>query len=179
VPTHRFPFREYPRRRPDGVIENDLRPTVDFSVVNGNLDWSADALIDTGSPRTILTHEVGEAIGVPFGLAPTDDCYEHVEMLNSRVAVQRHSVELRLNRWPDLGWRADVWFTMSAWTWKLPVMGIFGVEGFLDRWAVTLLAGRQEFVVEDQAAYEARERPRPTVTGPVPDVEDWWRPTVH
>ena len=143
--AHGFTYRSYPRVK-HGVRKDILRPTVSFTIqLPGGEAWSEDALIDSGSPACLFTHQVGEAIGVRFGRSGAE--YENFEILGRREAAQMERVHVTLGHWPDLSWEMDAWFFLETWDWKLQVGGIFGTEGFLTEWIVTFLRPFNMFVV--------------------------------
>lgn len=155
----------------------------------GDQFWSPDALVDTGSPRTLFKKEVGDAIGLPWHRRHAE--YEQFEMLGESQAAQRETVQLFLNAAPDVRWQADVWFFVEHWDWKLPVSAIFGNDGFFDEWAVTFLRREAQFVVEPVESYRsgraAASPTAPKVGDPyvslpreadMAPAEDWWRPTA-
>lgn len=143
--AHGFTYRSYPRLR-GGVREDVLRPTISFTVeLPGGEAWSEDALIDSGSPACLFTRHVGEAIGVQIGRP--EAVYDNFEILGRQEAAQRERVQVTLNKWPDLSWEMDAWFFVRTWDWRLQVGAIFGTEGFLTEWAVTLLRPLNMFVI--------------------------------
>lgn len=143
--AHGFSYRSYPRLR-GAVREDVLRPTVSFTAqMPGGQAWSEDALIDTGSPACMFTHQVGQAIGVPYQRAGA--VYDNFEILGRQEAAQKERVQVRLGQWPDLSWEMEAWFFVRQWDWRLQVGAIFGTEGFLTEWAVTLLRPLNMFVI--------------------------------
>lgn len=172
---HFFPYRKYPRQRTNGTLVDELRPTVDFTMSLGDVAWSTEALIDTGSPLTLVTHEVGEALGVQY-LRPGAD-HDSVSMLGKTNAVQRETVRITLDRFGhNLAWETDVWFFHQSWDMQLHVGAIFGTAGFLDQWAVTFVRPKEYFVVEELASFELRIPPDTGNLIELPDDDqDWWR----
>jgi hypothetical protein len=174
---HQFPYRKFDRERKDGTLEPILRPTVDYTIRVGDLAWSEDALIDTGSPVTLFTHEVGKALNVPYLQEGSD--YDSFAILGHLQVAQRQRVQLSLNKFPELQWGTDAWFFVRSWDWKLNVGAVFGTAGFLDHWAVTFVKSHDYFVVENLESFE-RRIPPDTVTLTLEEHDqDWWRPTAH
>ena len=175
---HQFPYRAFDRVRDNGVLEQVLRPTVDFTVSYGdNAGWSEDALIDTGSPETLFSHEIGQAISIPF-LAPGSE-YDSFRMLGHLQVAQKARVSLSLNKFPDIRWETDAWFFVEDWDWSLNVGAVFGTHGFLEQWAVTFVKSEDYFVVEDLDGFRTRTPPDVDDLTLARHDQDWWRPGLH
>ena len=163
--AHGFRYRSYERLR-GAEREEVLRPTVSFTIQLPNGEaWSEDALIDTGSPACLFTLHVAEAIGVRIGRPGA--VFDNFEILGRRAAAQKERVRVTLNQWPDLSWDLDAWFFVEDWSWSLQVGGIFGTEGFLTQWAVTMLRPLNMFVIASPDSLWKLERG----TGGRPEVQ--------
>jgi hypothetical protein len=109
-----------------------------------DLSISTKALIDTGSPRTILPRGVGDLLGIEFPRYRTE-ATKKIRLLGQDWAAITETVTLELPPFDDdLTWEAEVDFIVDEY---LP-FALLGYEGFLNRWSVTFNAAFGYFVVE-------------------------------
>ncbi len=150
---HIFPWREE-EASPGGL--RVLRPTVDVLLTYDSFGIATKALIDTGSPRTILPRGVGDALGIDFPRS-TDPNLRHHYLMGRRWPAITVLVLLELPPFSELSWEAEVDFVLEE---DLP-FGLLGFEGFLNRWAVSFNGYHSYFVVEPVEAFEERIPPDP------------------
>lgn len=118
---------------------------MDVQISTGVGATGVKALIDTGAPRTIFPRGIGVLLGVEFPELPMD-CPKKIAVLGGEWPAVTDSVELCLRPFSDIQWHAEVDFMFHE---GLP-FGILGLEGFLDRWAVSF-DGYHGFLVVETA----------------------------
>jgi len=137
--THRFPFRE------EGNPPKP-RPTIDVELRFGpNGQWRTSALIDTGSPITVFDYGTAEALLVRFGHLGAETT--SIKLLGKHPIIQFEHVDLSIVRDPTASWSARVGFITDR-SFEMPFQGILGINGFLDRWAVTFNAYYGYFLLQ-------------------------------
>jgi hypothetical protein len=115
----------------------------------GDLSISTKALIDTGSPRTVLPRGVGDLLGIEFPRYRTD-ATKKIRLLGGDWAAITETVTLKLLPFDDdLTWEAEVDFLIE----EQLSFALLGYEGFLNRWAVTFNAAFGYFVIEPADQY--------------------------
>jgi hypothetical protein len=144
-----FPWREEERHKPTGLPV--LRPTVEIELSSADLSVRAKALIDTCAPRTIFPRGYGEAIGIEFPSPLTPGLPSH-KLLGDLWVATREFVHLVFPPFHESGWDAEVDFLLDE---GLP-FGVLGLDGFLNRWVVSLNAYHSYFVVEPIDDFERR-----------------------
>lgn len=126
-----------------------------MTAVLGDLSISTKALIDTGSPRTVLPRGVGDLLGIGFPRYRTD-ATKKIRLLGQDWPAITETVTLELPPFDDdLTWEAEVDFFVDE---ELS-FALLGYEGFLNRWAVTFNAAFGYFVVEPADDYGDRLDP--------------------
>ncbi|MFF8990012.1 hypothetical protein ACF09H_08710 [Streptomyces sp. NPDC014983] len=134
MPSQQYGYRNYAAVR-DGIPETVLRPTVSFTVAHGTFSWSADALIDTGSPVSVFTRNVADAL--ELSLASAMD-RQKIAIAGGLHEAFKFPISLALDPLDEMSWNTFGWFLCGDMeSWKLPVSALFGTEGFFDRWKVT------------------------------------------
>jgi hypothetical protein len=129
---------------------------VDVKLVLGKFEVSEKALIDTGSPRTVFSRGAGIALDIdlpPAGSGARGT--KTLRFLGDDWEAVACSVTLCLPPFSDLQWDAEVDFVLAE---GLPY-GLLGLEGFLDRWAVSFNAYLNYFVVEPVEEFHERTPP--------------------
>lgn len=151
-------FHIFPWREEEAVLGRGraLRPTLDVKLSLGNLSTTTKALVDTGAPKTVFPRGVGDALDISFPAFPSD-AEESVILMGHRWPAINQSVDLELPPFADLGWHAPVLFVLDE---GLP-FALLGLEGFLDRWAVSFNGAMSYFVVEPAEAFDNRIPPEP------------------
>lgn len=115
----------------------------------GDLAISTKALIDTGSPRTVLPRGVGDLLGIEFPRYRTD-ATKKIRLLGDDWAAITETVTLEIPPFDDdLTWEAEVDFIVD----EQLSFALLGYEGFLNRWAVTFNAAFGYFIVEPADEY--------------------------
>ena len=148
---HIFPWREEEGFRGQSVV----RPTLYVTLHSGDLHTTTKALVDTGAPRCVFPRGTGDALGVTFQsahLAPTT-----VVLMGREWPAVTELVRFDLPPFDGLAWEAEADFVLQE---GLP-FGLLGLEGFLDRWAVSFNAYYGYFVVEPADDFHGRIPPDP------------------
>lgn len=118
----------------------------------GDLSIATKALIDTGSPRTVLPRGVGDLLGIEFPQFRSE-ASKKIRLLGQDWAAITETVTLGLPPFDDdLTWSAEVDFMVDE---ELS-FALLGYEGFLNRWAVSFNAAFGYFVVEPADEYGER-----------------------
>ncbi|MFJ6604736.1 hypothetical protein [Streptomyces lydicus] len=114
----------------------------------GSEFWSAEALVDSGSPLSLFTRNVANGLRLPFSSALD---HTTVEVLGEVHEVFKFPVTLALDPPGDeMSWNTYGWFFRSHPEWSLPVSAILGGEGFFDRWKVIFVLQKGYFTVESR-----------------------------
>ena len=119
-----------------------LRPTVVVRLERDGLSVSVVVLIDTGAPFTLFAQGVGEALGVNWD--PNVRRAKHTIGGGQHVA-QLETVRLTLPPFEELSWETDVGFLVNGC--ELPLGGVLGHQGFLDRGEVSFNYYHSYFVL--------------------------------
>lgn len=173
-----FPYGQYEYSPPGKPQSIELRPTLEFTVTHDGKSWSEDALVDTGSPLTLMTYNVAEALELEIPRPGAE--IRQVQILGGNRSIQLETVELSINQvGADLTWTAEVGFFTEDWRMELQVGAIFGTRGFLDTWAVTFVAKKSYFVVEELESFDKRLPPNVDDIIASQHDDDWWRPSAH
>lgn len=118
----------------------------------GDLSIATKALIDTGSPRTVLPRGVGDLLGIEFPQFRSE-ASKKIRLLGQDWAAITETVTLGLPPFDDdLTWSAEVDFMVDE---ELS-FALLGYEGFLNRWAVSFNAAFGYFVIEPADEYGER-----------------------
>jgi hypothetical protein len=112
------------------------------------------ALVDTGAPRCVSPRGTAEMLGLD--LPANSDTF--MDLMGRRWPLVTETVTLAL---PDLSeqWDAEVDFVLDDEP-QLP-FALLGLEGFLNRWAVSFNAYRGYFIIEPVEDFEGRIPPDP------------------
>jgi hypothetical protein len=146
-----FPYREEEPLR--GRTKRLPRPTVDVTLILGDLETAERSLIDTGSPRTVFSRGAGVALDIELPEAGSGaPNVKKLTFLGNDWEAISETVTLRLPPYDDLEWEAEVDFVLDE---SLPY-GLLGHEGFLNQWAVSFNAYHSYFVVEPVEDLNAR-----------------------
>jgi hypothetical protein len=124
--TTRFPYLD------DGAPPI-ARPIVAVRAFSGDRSARFTALLDTGSPGTVLDAEVARDLGIRLGRKGAEQA--RMRLLGETLPVQFEHVDLALIG-SDETWTARVGFVMSD-RLRMPFSGLLGSAGFFDRYVVT------------------------------------------
>lgn len=148
-----FPWRESERLTSGEPV---VRPLLDVDLVLGDLEIRTPALIDTGAPRCLFPRGVADVLGLRFPPKSHLAVRQHL-MLGRSWAAITHMVTLSVDSVAGMVWEAEVDFLFDEGL----SFGVLGLEGFLNKWAVTFVGGRNYFVVESTDGFERRVPPEP------------------
>lgn len=153
-----------------------LRPIVEIRLEFGDTgDWTCQALVDSGAPRTVFDRAAADAIGVRINNAGARS--GSIRIMGGSWPVQFEMVELSLVDIPGSTWTAEVAFVKSP-EFRMSFQGVLGTEGFLDRFAVTLNCYHNYFVIEGADDYHNRVGQH-LIADPVLSADPQWeRPTM-
>ncbi len=127
-----------------------LRPIVNVRLEYEDTgDWTLQALLDTGAPRTVFDRGAADAIGVRINHAGAESIM--IRMMGGSWSAQLETIELSLPDIPDTSWTAQVAFVKSP-DFRMSFQGVLGTEGFLDRFAVTFNCYHNYFVIETETS---------------------------
>lgn len=155
-------------------------PPIPRPVVNVRLeyeetgDWTLQALVDTGAPRTVFDRGTADAIGVRVNYFGAESVT--IRIMGGSWLAQLETVELSLPDVPGPRWTAQVAFIKDP-AFQMPFQGVLGADGFLDRFAVTFNCYHNYFVIESADDFHNRVGQH-LIADPAaaPDPE-WERPT--
>lgn len=133
-------------------------------------------LIDTGSPLTIMQHNVGMALDLNF--QNPESPLELVHMFGQEFHIQQERITLAIHSIDGRQWDADVWFIVDDDVkWSVNVGGVLGGDGFFDHWAVTFVRSENYFVIEEPESFAQRIPLDLEQIVEQQHDQDWWRPT--
>lgn len=152
-----------------------VRPVVNVRLEYGDTgDWTLQALVDTGSPRTVFDRGAADALGVQIGYSDAETVT--IRIMGVTRSAQVETVELSLPDIPGATWTAQVAFIKDP-EFRMSFQGLLGTEGFLDRFAVTFNCYHNYFIIESADEFHNRIGQH-LIADPVssPDPQ-WERPT--
>jgi hypothetical protein len=153
-----------------------LRPIVDVRLEYEDVgDWTCQALVDSGAPRTVFDRGAADAIGVRMNNAGAKSIV--IRLLGDTWPAQLETVDISLPAIPRTTWSTEVAFVKNP-EFRMPFQGVLGTEGFLDRFAVTFNVYHNYFVIETADEFHQRVGQH-LISDPVTASDPQWeRPTA-